>query len=95
MHVSFNIGEMVNGFKITTRHGVSQYVASNEDVFILFNTDAGEGRNYSRILSYVDRRTDRCYQSPRYTIKYVRIVQEMSNVLFQRYQENNKQEVSS
>jgi hypothetical protein len=89
MNVSFELGEIVNGFKITDRHGLTRYIAENENVIIYFSTDAGAGINYSEIISYYDKRAKRSYQAMRFLFKYVSTVQGLSNALFEKYQAKN------
>jgi hypothetical protein len=90
MNVSFQLGEVVNGFEITGRNGLTRYTAENENVRIYFETDAGEGINYSKILAYYDKRSYRGYRAMRYLRKYVSLVQGFSNALFERYQAENE-----
>lgn len=91
MNVSFRIGEVIGntGYKIVDTHGLSRFVAENEKVRILFDSDAGEGRNYSKVLSFYNKETERRYTTQRYLYKYVAIVQQFSNVLFEKYQKEN------
>lgn len=89
MDVSFKNGEVVNGWKCVGRNGLSRYVFENNDYRIVFDTDAGEGRNYSKILSYRDLHKNRSYQAMRYLYKFVQTAQMLSSVLFFRWQDEN------
>jgi|GraSoiStandDraft_45_1057281.scaffolds.fasta_scaffold160512_4 hypothetical protein len=91
MHVNFKIGqELDNGFKITSINGISRYIAENEKVIICFDSEAGTGRNYSKIQWYTDKETGKQYKAWRYTHKFVNQVQRFSNELFIIYLEFNK-----
>lgn len=90
MNVTFKIGEVINGFKVVDRIGLSRFVVENDDIRIVFDTDAGEGVNYSKIIGYYNRKTERSYRAMRYLLKYVSTVQGLSNVLYQRYKTENK-----
>ena len=87
MNVSFRIGEMIGdtGFKIVDKHGLSRFVAENDSVRIYFETDSGEGKNYSKIVGYYDKKTGRNYSAMLHLYKYVYKVQQFSNVLFDKY----------
>jgi hypothetical protein len=88
MNVSFKNGEeLTNGFKITNKNGISEYVAQNENTIICFRTDSGEGVNYSQIQWITDKKTNRQYRAMRYLYKYVSLVQNFSNQLYTKYQE--------
>lgn len=90
MNVSFEMNEIVNGYRIHTRNGLNRYTAENKDNILIFETDAGAGRNYCKILRYTNKITNRSYLSPRYFLKFVPVVQEFSNVLYQRYLQKNR-----
>jgi hypothetical protein len=87
VNVSFKSGEVVNGFTIIGKNGLSRFVADNGEVRILFDSDAGAGTNYSKVLSVT--KNGRTYRAQRYLLKYVHTVQELSNALFQRWKEEN------
>jgi hypothetical protein len=89
MNVSFKSGEVVNGYTIITNMGLTRFVAKNDNIRIVFETDAGEGRNYSKVLYYTDLHSGRTYKAQRYLYKYVQTVQSLSNVLFRRWQDYN------
>lgn len=90
MNVKFNVGDMVNGFKIVNTNGLSEFYADNGDVLICFRSDAGEGINYSKIMWYTCKHTNRQYRAIRYILKYVSTVQGFSNQLFMKYREANE-----
>jgi hypothetical protein len=90
MNVSFKNGEVVNGWTCVGRNGLSQYVMQDsEGNRLLFDTDAGEGKNYSKVLSFYNGRTERGYRAMRFLFKYISTVQGFSNALFQKYKEEN------
>lgn len=91
MNVYFRLGEIIGdtGFRIADWHGLNRFVAENDSVRIHFESDAGEGKNYSKILSYYNKETERSYTAQRYLYKYVYLVQQFSNVLFDKYQKEN------
>lgn len=87
-NVTFKIGEVVQGWTIKSKNGLSEYVAENaEGIILCFRTDAGEGTNYSQVQWYT--KNGRQYRAGRYLLKYVSLVQSLSNVLFDRYYEEN------
>lgn len=90
MYVSFEMNEKVNGFTIRDKNGLSRYTAENENIIIVFDTDAGTGRNYSKILWYTDKRNGRQYRGQRFLYKYVSTVQGFSNHLYMKYKDNNR-----
>lgn len=89
MNVSFNIGEKINDYTIKSRNGLSQFVAENKNHIIIFDTDAGAGINYSKVISYYDKNTNRAYRGQRYLYKFTSTVQGFSNVLYQKYVNQN------
>lgn len=89
MHVTFRVGEVINGWTIKSTMGCSRFIATNNGIIICFDTDAGEGKNYSKILWYTDEKTGRQYRAMRYLIKYVSVVQGLSNSLYQKYIKEN------
>lgn len=92
MNVSFKMFEKLgNGFVITSQNGLTEFIAENKEIMIVFHTVAGEGKNYSKIIRYLDKNTGKQYKAMRYLHKYVSLVQGFSNQLFMKYQaENNK-----
>lgn len=90
MNVTFNEGENVNGWTIKGKNGLSRFIAEKDDIIICFDTNAGYGINYSKILWYTDKRTNRIYRSMRYLFKFVSIVQGFSSQLYIKYKNENK-----
>lgn len=89
MNVTFKIGEKINGYEIKSQNGLTQFVVENEDYIIVFHTDAGEGKNYSKVIRYTNKHNNRSYQGQRYLYKFVSTVQGFSNVLYQKYKQQN------
>jgi hypothetical protein len=90
MNVSFQNGEVVNGWTCVGRNGLDNYVfQDSEGNRLLFETEAGAGRNYSKIHSYYSKRLDRGYRAMRFLFKHISTVQGFSNALFQKYKEEN------
>ena len=89
MNVSFDTNEKINGYIITNNNGLTQFTASNTLYAIVFHTDAGEGRNYCKVIGYHDFVTGRSYHAQRYLQKFISTVQGFSNVLYKKYQEKN------
>lgn len=87
MNVTFKIGEVVNGWTVIGTNGLSQFVVKADDVTIVFNSDAGEGINYSQVVQVY--KNGRTYKAQRFLQKYVSLVQVFSNILFDKYYEEN------
>lgn len=89
MNVSFKIGEVVNGWTCINVNGLTHFVFKKDNIRIFFETNAGEGTNYSMVRAYSDETTGRTYKAMRFLHKYVSLVQAFSNVLYDRYYEEN------
>jgi hypothetical protein len=92
-YVSFKSGDIVNGFKIIQRNGLTEYTATDGRIIICFRTDSGSGRNYSKVNWYTDIDSKRQYRSPRLLIKYVRTVCDISYELLKKWRKENNIEV--
>lgn len=91
MNVTFKQGEkLTGGFTIKDNNGLTRFIAEDDNVIICFDTDAGEGINYSKIQWYTDKKTGKQYRAMRYLIKYVSLVQGFSNDLYTKYKQANK-----
>lgn len=92
MNVTFKTGEKLGGgWSVLGRNGLSQFIVRNEELglSIVFESDAGEGLNYSKVVSCYDMGTDRRYRAMRYLYKYVGLVQGFSNILYQKFLQSN------
>lgn len=94
MNVTFAIGEVVSdsGYIITNKNGLTQFVAENDSVRIHFESDSGEGKNCSKILSVYDKRRNINYRAMRFLRTHVATVQMFSNVLHDKYRAANYNE---
>ena len=91
MNVRFSIGEVVNGWKCVGVNGLSRFVfeeLSTKDR-IVFDSDAGEGVNYCKIIGYYNARTNRHYEALRFLFKCIPTMQMLSSALYERYVEEN------
>lgn len=91
MNVSFKENEVVLGtWKCVGRNGLTQYVFQNlgSGNRIVMETTAGEGVNYSKIIGYYDNQKHRSYSAMRYLYKWVSLAQNISNVLYGKWQES-------
>lgn len=91
MNVSFKNGhQLENGYSITNKNGLSEFVAENEDYVVCFRSDAGEGRNYFNVQWVTYKSSNRRYWSPRFTRKFIPEVREWSCELLEMYREKNQ-----
>jgi hypothetical protein len=89
MNVSFQIGEQVGDWTIIGQNGLTDYLARRNGIVLHFRSDAGEGRNYSKVLSCHNKDNNRNYTSMRFLHKYVAEAQWLSNALFFKWKEAN------
>lgn len=89
MNVTFKEGEVVNGWKIRGTLGLNRFIAFKDDIVLCFDTDAGEGRNYSKVKWFTDKKIRRTFQAQRYLHKYVSVAQGLSNELYNKYRREN------
>jgi hypothetical protein len=90
MKVRITEGDKINGWEINRGKDELHYVATKENLSITFYTEAGGGRNYSKVVSIENRETNRKYYAQRFFLKYVSLVQSFSNALFDKYQFQNE-----
>ena len=91
VNVTFEVGDrLFDRWYIVSKMGLNEFVAVRKGYgeTVRFRTDAGEGTNYSKVISWT--KGDRTYYAQRYLLKYVSTVQNFSNVLYQRYRLANQ-----
>ena len=97
--VAWYVGQTVNGWTVTSYNGATEYTVQNMDYVVRFHTEAGYGRNYSKVLHVRDLKTGRNYAASRYHFKFICPMQALSNRLFfdfkvENYQQNLEMEMN-